>query len=52
MKLRITQQGILPVAETGRFLELVREENLREHIRARTALRTMPLKAQLFARFR
>jgi len=52
MKLRITQQGILLVAETGRFLELVREKNLRKYIRARTALRTTRLKAPLFARFR
>ena len=32
MKLRIPQQGILPVAETRRFLGLVTEENLREYI--------------------
>jgi hypothetical protein len=32
MKLRITQQGSLPVAETGRVLGLVTEENLRNYI--------------------
>jgi len=52
MKLRITQPGSLPVAETGRVSRTRDGGELAElYIRAQTALRSMPVKAPPFARF-